>query len=59
MKPTTIECPICGEPCGKEYPADDIDPGFREGRGEEFVSDDGAWHCCKECLETTTESAAL
>ena len=33
----TILCPACGEPCGKEYPADETDPGFREGKGEEFV----------------------
>ena len=49
-----IECANCGEPCGKEYPdrISDIDggePGFREGKGEDFALD-GVWFCSQKCL---------
>ena len=45
-----ISCPGCGEICGKEYPADDTDPGFREGSGENFSLEDGTWFCSQGCL---------
>lgn len=46
-----IECPICGNSCGKEFPADDTDPAFREGKGENFSLPDGTWFCSPECLD--------
>lgn len=46
-----ILCHSCEGPCGKEYPADDTDPGFREGKGEEFVLPDGRWCCSQFCLD--------
>ena len=58
MKPTTrILCPSCDEQCGKEYNpiygGDGVpcDPGFREGKGEEFVLPDGRWCCSQFCLD--------
>ena len=46
-----IHCPVCDEPCGKEYPADQTDPGFREGIGENFTTSEGVWHCSEFCLD--------
>jgi hypothetical protein len=47
-----IDCPGCGEPCGKEYPATHEDPGFREGKGENFsLEEDGTWFCSQRCLD--------
>ena len=49
-KPTTIYCPVCEEPCGREYPATGPtyesggEPGFREGKGEDFTLN-GVWYC--------------
>ena len=56
MKPNMIECPICGEPCGKQYASDQTSPGFREGKGENFTDIYGVWYCSQECL-TTYEDA--
>ena len=54
-KPTRIICPSCEESCGKEYPADHTDPGYREGIGENFTTqngtDFGVWHCSQNCLD--------
>lgn len=52
---TIIECANCGEPCGKQYPADQTDPGFREGKGEEFCLPDDRWCCSEECREQMME----
>ncbi len=57
MAVTTIYCPQCGEPCGREYPPrfsilDGGDPGFCEGKGEDFEVD-GVWHCSQECADKT------
>ena len=46
-----LHCPACDEPVGKEYPADQTDPGFREGKGEDFVLLDGRWCCSQFCLD--------
>ena len=46
-----LHCPACDEPVGKEYPATWEDPGFREGRGEEFPLPDGRWCCSQFCLD--------
>ena len=46
-----ILCPSCHEPCGREYPADQTDPGFREGKGEDFVLADGRWCCSAFCKD--------
>jgi hypothetical protein len=51
MKPNDILCPMCDEGCGKFYPATDVDPGFREGIGEEFSNESGEWHCSQSCLD--------
>jgi len=48
---TIILCPSCEEPCGREYPATHTDPGFREGRGEDFVLADGRWCCSAFCKD--------
>jgi hypothetical protein len=48
---TLILCPSCEEPCGKEYPADETDPGYSEGIGEDFVLPDGRWCCSQFCLD--------
>jgi hypothetical protein len=50
--PAIICCPVCGEPCGKQYPdmlptwGDAGEAGYREGVGEDFD-----WHCSQECME--------
>jgi hypothetical protein len=54
MKPNDILCPMCGEVCGKFYPADDVDPGFREGKGEEFMDEFLNFHCSQSCLDRVT-----
>jgi hypothetical protein len=55
MKPNDILCPMCDEVCGKYYPATEIDPGFCEGIGENFITVDasgfGVWHCSQTCLD--------
>jgi hypothetical protein len=58
---TIIECPICGELCGKEYPdyfnkGGSWDQGFREGPGENFVYDD-EWYCSQECMDEAKRQA--
>ena len=51
MKPNDIICPMCGVVCGKFYPATDVDPGFREGIGEEFMDEFLNFHCSQSCLD--------
>ena len=46
-----LHCPACDEPVGKEYPDTHEDPGYREGRGEEFPLTDGRWCCSQFCLD--------
>jgi hypothetical protein len=48
----TIYCPVCGAPCGLSYPDTRTEPGFMEGKGEDFVFE-GKWHCSQECVEQT------
>jgi len=55
MKPNDIICPTCQEVCGKFYPATDVDPGFREGKGEEFADEFLNWHCSQACLDVANE----
>ena len=55
-KPQRILCPSCEEQCGKEYPpiynGDGLtDPGFREGKGDEFELEDGRWCCSQFCKD--------
>jgi hypothetical protein len=51
----TIVCPVCDEPCGRDYPETGPtydsggEPGFREGIGEDYQLD-GVWYCSAECL---------
>ncbi len=45
-----IECDTCGEPCGKQYPDTHEEPGFREGKGENFRID-GLWFCSQKCMD--------
>jgi hypothetical protein len=54
MRPNDIICP-CGDVCGKRYPATEVDPGFAEGIGENFTSEDGAWHCSQDCLDENND----
>jgi hypothetical protein len=51
MKPNDIICPSCGVVCGKFYPANAVDPGFREGIGEEFMDEFLNFHCSQACLD--------
>jgi hypothetical protein len=53
-----IYCQVCNEPCGKQYPSDQTDPGFREGIGENFSAKDGVWHCSQKCLDVAEELEA-
>ena len=55
---TIIVCPICGEPCGRQYPDTHEEPGFREGKGENFADLEGNWYCCQECLDTYEEAVS-
>ena len=57
MKPNDIICPMCGVVCGKFYPATDVDPGFREGIGEEFMDEFLNFHCSQSCLDAAVEYA--
>jgi len=45
-----LTCPQCGETCGKYYPNTYNEPGFFEGRGENFIYD-GMWFCSEECMD--------
>lgn len=63
MKPTIILCAVCDEPCGREYPDSGPtydsggEPGYREGRGENFEVS-GEWYCSAECRDSITEKSA-
>jgi hypothetical protein len=46
-----IECVVCTEDCGKEYPATHEEPGFCEGDGENYVDLNGSWCCSQNCLD--------
>jgi hypothetical protein len=48
---------MCGVVCGKFYPATDVDPGFREGIGEEFMDEFLNFHCSQSCLDAAVEYA--
>ena len=57
-RPSTIYCPQCGEPCGRQYPDYPAtfdsggEPGYAEGKGEDY-SWDGVWHCSEKCRQKT------
>jgi hypothetical protein len=48
--PTEVNCAVCGDVCGKKYPATHEEPAFWEGNGENYVDKDGNWHCSAACL---------
>jgi hypothetical protein len=50
-KPEIIHCIACTAPCGKVIPADDTDPSYCEGVGENFTTAEGDWCCSQKCLD--------
>jgi hypothetical protein len=48
-KPQPINCPVCGECCGRYHqPTFECD-GESEGPGEDFPDVEGEWCCSEEC----------
>jgi peptide methionine sulfoxide reductase MsrB len=59
MSREEILCNECEAHCGWAYPDTWSEPGWSEGKGEDFTDDQGEWYCCQKCLDAHNERVAL